>query len=154
MRYLATSVLWSLASAGCAGTFSPVHEVKTYLPAREAEQRLEQAFASIGLPVVERARDGRVRSGQFDPAAIWGGGATGYVLCGRGGDDDLGVQHIRLEVIGLIRESASRPVRVEIESYGSGRNGQGQEIPCRLDDSGVDALLSSIPQQDPRVGAT
>ena len=53
---------------------------------------------------------------------------------------------------GVIRESASRPVRVEIESYGAARNDRGQEIPCRLDDPGVDALLSSIPQRDARVG--
>ena len=152
MRNLATLTICSLGLVACAGRFSPVHQVKTYLPAREAEQRLEQAFTSLGLPVAERAIDGRVRSGQFDPVAIGGGRASGYVLCGRGGDDDLGAQNIRLEVIGLIRESVSSPVRVEIESYGTGRNDKGQEIPCRLDESGVEALLSSIPQQDPRVG--
>jgi hypothetical protein len=107
---------------------------------------LEQAFASLGLPVVEHARDGRVRTGRFDPVGVWGGGASGHVLCGRGGEDDLGAQDISLEVIGVIRESANRPVRVEIESYGAARNDRGQEIPCRLDDSEVDALLSSIPQ--------
>jgi len=152
MRNLAVVLMCSLGLIACAGRFSPVSQVTTYLPAREAEQRLEQAFTSLGLPVVEHARDARVRSGQFDPVAVWGGGMSGYVLCGRGGDRDMGAHDVRLEVIGLIRESPSRPVRVEIESYGSGRNDRDEEISCRLDDSGVDALLSSIPQRDPRVG--
>lgn len=152
MRGLATLSMSALGLLGCAGAFSPVHQVTTYLQAREAEQRLEEAFASLGLPVVEHARDGRVRSGTFDPVSIWGANSTEYVLCGRGGDDDLGAQDVRLEVMGSIRESPRRPVRVEIESYGTGRNDKGEEIPCRLDDSGVDALLSSIPHQDPRVG--
>ena len=154
MRDVAILVVSSLGLIACAGRFSPVHQVETYLPAREAEQRLEQAFASLGLPVVERARDGRVRSGQFDPVAVWGGGASNYVVCGHGGDDDPAAHDIRLEVIGLLRERASRSVRVEIESYGAGRNDKGAEIPCRLSESGVDALLSGMPQQDPRGGAS
>jgi len=51
-----------------------------------------------------------------------------------------------------IRESASHPVRVEIESDGTAQNDRGQEIPRRLDVSGVETLLSCIPQQDPCVG--
>jgi hypothetical protein len=152
MRHEVASVTCALGLAACAGRFSPVRQVETYLPAREAEQRLEQAFATLGLPVVEHARDGRVRTGLFDPTALWGGGASGYVVCGRGGDDDLGAHDVRLEVVGVIRESASSPVRVEIESYGTGRNDRGQEIPCRLDDPGVDAILSGIPARDPRGG--
>ena len=152
MRDVATFVTCSLGLVACAGTFSPVRQVETYLPAGEAERRLEEAFTYLGLPVVERARDGRVRSGRFDPVAVWGA-ASGYVLCGRGGDDDLGAREVRLEVIGSIRESVSSPARVEIESYGTGRNDKGEEIPCRLDDSGVDVLLSSIPQRQSTRGS-
>lgn len=152
MKDVMAMFVCSLCLLGCAGAFSPVQQVTTYLPARDAEQRLEQAFTSLGLPVIERARDGRVRTGRFDPETVWGGRTSDYLVCGRGGDDDPGAHDIRLEVIGLVRESASRPVRVEIESYGTGRNEKSQEIPCRLDDSAVDTLLSSIPHQDSRVG--
>ena len=86
---LATMLVCSLGLVACAGSYSPVHQVTTYLPARDVEQRLEQAFASLGLPVVEHARDGRVRTGRFDPVAVWGGRTSGYVRCGRGGEDDL-----------------------------------------------------------------
>jgi hypothetical protein len=55
-------------------------------------------------------------------------------------------------VIGTIRESVSRGVRVEIESYGNARNDREEEIPCRLNKSAVDALLSSVPKRDRRGG--
>lgn len=151
MKDLTATLACSLCLLSCGGMYSPVHQITTFLPAREAEQRLEQAFAALGLPVVERVRDRRVRTGNFDPATVWGGLTSDHVLCGRGGDDDLGAHDIKLEVIGIVRESASHPVRVEIESYGTGRNAMDQEIPCRLDDSGAEALLSSIPHQ-PRGG--
>lgn len=96
----------------CAGQFSPVEQVVTSLPARDAEQRLEQIFESFRIPVREHARDGRVTSGRFDPKTLWGHAVEGRVLCGAGEHDSrVTVDH--LEVSGTIRQSPSGPVRVE-----------------------------------------
>ena len=128
----------------CAGAFSQVGQVVTSLPAREAEKRLEEVFEAYQIPVKERSPDGRVSSGRFDPKAFWGHAVESRVLC-RGAASDHRVTVDYLEVLGTIRQAPSRPVFVEIESYGSGRDPDGKVYPCRLDQVIVEQMLKEIP---------
>jgi hypothetical protein len=145
MKRRAWLTLCTCGLGACAGALSQVGQVVTYLSARDAEQRLEQIFAAYQIPVQEHAPDGRVASGQFDPKALWGAAVESRVLCGRGyRDNSIQVDH--LEVLGTIRQSVSGPVRVEVESYGAGRNADGKKYPCRLDQATVGAILKGIPK--------
>ena len=136
---------WLSGVGACAGAFSQVGQVTTYLPPREAEQRLEEIFAAYQIPIQEHAVDGRVISGRFDPKALWGAAVESRVVCGRGSRDAAVVVDY-LEVLGTIRQAASGPARVEVESYGSGRNSDGKSYGCRLDQATVEAMLKGIPE--------
>ena len=137
--------IYACCLGACAGAFSQVGQVVTYLSAHEAEQRLEQVFAAYQIPVQEHEPNGRVASGRFDPGARWGAAVESRVMCGRGGRD-YSVRVDYLEVLGTIRESASGPVRVEIESYGSGRNPSGRTYACHLNQATVESMLERIPK--------
>ena len=132
----------------CAGAYSPVHQVGTTLSPVEAEQHLEAAFVSFGLPVTEHALNGRVSSGRFDPTVLWGSLAAGRVTCGVAGKNGTTPQVHELEVVGTIRRNARGSSWVELESYGSGRDERGKAMQCRLAEASADAILSSVAQRE------
>lgn len=145
MKRRAWLTLYACGLGACAGALSQVGQVGTYLSARDAERRLEQVFAAYQIPVQEYSLDGRVVSGRFDPRAAWGGAVEDRVTCGLR-DRGSSVRVAYLEVLGTIRQSASSPVRVELESYGAGRDAEGKEYPCRLDQATVEEMLKGIPR--------
>jgi hypothetical protein len=137
----------ALLLGACVGAFSPVHQVGTSLSPPEAERRLEAAFVSFGIPVSERAVNGRVSSGRFDPTARWGTLAVDRVTCGVAGKNGATPQVHELEVVGTIRLNARGSNWVELESYGSGRDEHGKVIQCRLAEASADAILASVAHQ-------
>lgn len=140
----------ALLLGACAGALSPVHQVGTSLSPPQAEQHLEAAFLSFGLPVSEHAVNGRVSSGRFDPTVLWGSLATGRVTCGVAGKNGATPQVHELEVVGTIRQNARGSSWVELESYGSGRDERGKALQCRLAEASADAILASVAQQRER----
>ena len=120
------------------------------LTPRDAERRLEAAFAAQGLPVAEHAVNGRVTTGRFRPHDVWPGALTSRVTCS-GSDGTAPPASIEwVEVVATVREAASRGTRVEVESYGRGRDGKGRSVSCRLDEGTMEALLSVVPRYERR----
>lgn len=147
------STALALLLAGC-GSVGHVHQAPSALPPNDTERRVEQAFVSLGLPVYERRLDGRVRSGRFDPREVFAGRLDERVSCGA--TSDVGartnVSPLELEVLATIRFNAARGTRIEVESYGRGRDPNGKEVRCRLSQSAAVALLdaASGAPADPR----
>jgi hypothetical protein len=129
----------------CAGALSPVSQAKTILAPNDAERSVEHTFAAYGIPVVEHALDGRVRSGRFDPTATWGAQVADRVVCGPDTEGELHARPTELEVIATIRTSMQQGTRVELESYGHGLNDQGAKVPCRLAPATADDILAALP---------
>lgn len=137
-------VLLVTLSAGC-GSVSPSYKARSGLPPNDAERRVEQAFVAFGVPVVERTLDGRVRSGRFDPREVFAGQVAERVSCGA--ISDVGrlssVHPFELEVLATIRSNAVNGTRIELESYGRGRDSRGKDVQCRLSSSAAAALLDA-----------
>ncbi len=133
-----------VVSTGCLGSFSQLHDSETPLEPNEAEVRIERAFSALGIPLLERNMDGRVRSGKFDPYLAFGARWPDRMSCNHllGAGTDRDVRPIRLEVIASIR--SARGTRVQIESYGAARKADGEEISCRLSEEALQVLRQSV----------
>jgi len=148
---------WAPASllvlAACAGQFSPLPQVRTYLPPNDAERGLERTFEAWAIPVAEHALDGRVRSGRFDPNRVWGVQVEDRVSCASLGDADGSprARPTELEVIATIRVNGKFGTRVELESYGRGTTPEGESVSCHLTSTTADGILASLPA--PRTGS-
>lgn len=141
----ALAIVPTLAAAAC-GSMSPTSQVLVPEPPNSVERRVEQAFATYGIPVTERAPDGRVHSGAFDPQSVWGAVSGERVSCGVEGMSGSGSQAVpfRLEVMATLRTNRQQGTRVVIESYGRGRRPDGSEVRCRLDPTVVEGLLGAV----------
>lgn len=140
--------------AGC-GSVSLVQRARSELSPNETERKVEVAFQYFGIPVAERTLDGRVRSGRFDPREVFAGQLRERVSCGA--TSDVGsltaVRPFELEVLATIRSNAVNGTRIELESYGRGKDPNGKEVPCRLSSSAVAEILdaASGAPADPRM---
>jgi hypothetical protein len=102
MRHAA--FIMSLFVVGC-GAVSPVYGTRSGLPPNDTERRVERAFQYFGIPVVEHTLDGRVRSGRFDPQAVFAGRLHERVMCGATSEAGslTTVRPLELEVLATIR---------------------------------------------------
>jgi len=108
--------------------------MSTSLSPNEAERRVELSYQHYQIPVVERSPDGRVRSGRFDPDAVWGVMADDRIVCGMTEEtDDRGrIKPTELEVLVTVHTRTAAGTQLSIESYGRGRTVDEEEVRCRL----------------------
>jgi hypothetical protein len=140
-----TGIFVAVALAGCVGSFSTLYQLGTDLSPNEAERRIELAFQSHQIPLLEKNPDGRVRSGRFDPDEVWGGTAEEKMVCGEPEENEERgrIEPTELEVLVTIHARGTAGTQLSIESYGKGRRANGEEVPCRLEPELSVAILAS-----------
>ena len=143
-------VVLSSVLSGCLGGISPVRQIDTGLQPNNAERILERTFVRLQIPLAEKAMNGRVRSGSFDPQQVWGSLTASRVSCeaGQKGDARMAPEPYELEINATVRSRSRAGTRIDLDSFGWGRGPDGHPVRCFLKEGFAQEILAGVRSDD------